>query len=142
MTSVSLVHQVKWPATTPPSMPKVQFLQNLGAKIQFLKVQSLPINRGPFFTQKFSSLRKPLPNFLQPIPSERKEGERVRETRKFLNPSLGVFGFLGGKLKNFPALSRLLPWVIEQGKPRKKVWVLSGNQGASFGCEFQAEKSS
>ena len=54
LTSVSLVHQAKWPANPPPCMLKVQFLQSLGAKMQFLKVQSLPINMG-LFLHKFSA---------------------------------------------------------------------------------------
>ena len=72
-----------------------------------------------------------------------KGGERVREITKFLESSLGyVRVSLGRNLKIFPAHPSCCRGSVSRGNPEKKVWVLSGNQGASFGCEFQAEKSS
>ena len=72
-----------------------------------------------------------------------KGGERVREITKFLESSLGyVRVSLGRNLKIFSAHPSCCRGSVSRGNPEKKVWVLSGNQGASFGCEFQAEKSS
>ena len=93
-----LVLQDTWPATSPSKC--ANFAKFRGQNAIF-ESSNLAYKYGSLSSENFQLPLAKLCPFSSKKNRERKEGERVRETRKFLDPSLGVFGFSRGKTGKF-----------------------------------------
>ena len=108
---------------TPPP-PNCVIFQSFGAKMQFLKVLSLPINRGHSYSFYSRNLAKLWQFFCTPS-RERGREEVRKKTKIFLSQTLGfLFGFdkkPRGSFEKFFQPLLLAAVCLGAGKIKKKI---------------------